>query len=48
MVRILLEQEPGSSLDRFTINFKLPLSGLWRYEVVLDDEIYGDVILSVK
>ena len=43
------EPSPGyPSLNRFTTNFTLPLSGLWRYEVVLNDQIYGDVILSVN
>ncbi|WP_096187213.1 hypothetical protein [Evansella halocellulosilytica] len=37
-----------SSLERFTANFELPIGGLWRYEVELDGELYGDVILSVK
>ncbi|WP_214480613.1 hypothetical protein [Bacillus sp. SM2101] len=42
--------EPTSgydSLNRFTVSFMLPLSGLWRYEVRLDGETYGDVILAV-
>ncbi|MDP5273256.1 hypothetical protein [Chengkuizengella axinellae] len=43
--------EPSSgylSLNRFTFSFELPLSGLWRYEIILDKEVYGDVILDVK
>lgn len=40
---------PGySSLDRFTATFKLPYKGFWRYEIVLDDQFYGDVILMVN
>jgi hypothetical protein len=37
-----------SSLNRFTTTFELPIGGIWRFEVVLDEQIYGDVILSVK
>ncbi|WP_221565090.1 hypothetical protein [Alkalihalobacillus sp. TS-13] len=40
---------PGySNLKRFTANFEVPEGGLWRYEVVLNDEFYADVVLSVK
>jgi len=40
---------PGySSLERFTFTLSLPHSGLWRYEIVLDEQIYGDVILMVN
>lgn len=46
---LITEPSPGySSLNRFTTSFELPLSGLWRIEVVLDEQIYGDVIISVK
>lgn len=44
-------KEPSSgysSLERFTATFEVPFSGLWRYEVVLDDEFYADVVLLVK
>jgi len=37
-----------SSLQRYTATFEVPVGGLWRYEVVLDDEFYADVVLSVK
>lgn len=43
--------EPSQGYDRltrFTTNFELPSVGLWRIEVVLDDQIYGDVVISVK
>ena len=37
-----------SSLERFVTTFELPYKGLWRYEIVLDEEVYGDVILMVN
>ncbi|MEH7246835.1 hypothetical protein V7114_08660 [Neobacillus niacini] len=37
-----------STLERFTVTFAVPKSGLWRYEVVLDGEFYADVVLAVK
>jgi hypothetical protein len=37
-----------SSLNRFTTTFQLPVGGIWRFEVVLNEKMYGDVILSVK
>lgn len=43
-------EEPSSgypSLERFTARFALPLSGMWRYEVRLNDEYYADVVLEV-
>jgi hypothetical protein len=42
--------EPSSGytdLERFTASFALPLGGLWKLEVELGGESYGDVILSV-
>ncbi|SFL74976.1 protein of unknown function [Paenibacillus sp. 1_12] len=36
---------PG--LERFTTTFALPLSGIWRYEVMLNGQFYGDAVLSV-
>ena len=43
------EPSPGySSLERFTATFELPYNGLWRYEIVLDEQVYGDVILMVN
>jgi hypothetical protein len=45
---IIREQDSSSSiLERFIVNFEIPKSGLWRYEVVLDGEFYADVVLSV-
>lgn len=45
----ITEPSPGySSLERFTATFKLPYKGLWRYEIVLDEQFYGDVILMVN
>jgi hypothetical protein len=44
----ITEPSPGySSLQRFTTSFQVPYSGLWRYEVYLDGEAYGDVVVSV-
>ena len=43
------EPSPGySTLERFTVNFEVPQSGLWRYEVILDNEFYADVVFSIK
>ncbi|KAA0542573.1 hypothetical protein FZW96_21305 [Bacillus sp. BGMRC 2118] len=42
--------EPSSGyegLQRFTINATLPISGYWKFKVVLDGEVYGDVILYI-
>ncbi len=45
----ITKPSPGySSLERFTTTFELPYKGLWRYEIVLDEEVYGDVILMVN
>lgn len=45
----IIEPSSGySTLERFTATFEVPISGLWRYEVVLDDEFYADVVLLVK
>jgi hypothetical protein len=44
-------KEPSSgysSLERFTANFEVPYSGMWRYEVELDGLFYADVVLFVK
>lgn len=43
--------EPSSgydSLDRHTVAFALPLSGMWRYDVELDGRPYANVILFVQ
>lgn len=37
-----------SSLQRYTATFKIPVGGIWRYEVLLDNKAYADVVLSVK
>ncbi|MGM9988951.1 MAG: hypothetical protein ACI35O_17220 [Bacillaceae bacterium] len=43
------EPSPGySTLGRFPVTFSVSKSGLWRYEVVLDDKFYADVVLAVK
>ncbi|XXM73111.1 hypothetical protein ACQ0QQ_04210 [Lysinibacillus sphaericus] len=42
--------EPSSGytgLERFTASFQVPYSGIWKYEVYLDDSFYGDVIVKV-
>ncbi|KOP81214.1 hypothetical protein ACFFHH_00575 [Cytobacillus solani] len=36
------------SLERFIAFFKIPISGLWRFEAEIDGEFYADVILLVK
>ncbi len=36
------------SLQRFTTTFLVPYSGLWKYEVLLNGKVYGDVIVSVS
>jgi PBP1b-binding outer membrane lipoprotein LpoB len=44
-------KEPSTgyaTLERFTVTFAVPKSGLWRYEVVLDGKSYADVVLAVK
>ncbi|MCA1057713.1 hypothetical protein LCL96_02145 [Rossellomorea aquimaris] len=44
----ITKPSPGySSLQRFTANFQVPYSGIWRYEVYLDDKAYGNVVVSV-
>lgn len=44
----ITEPSPGyPSLERFTHTFEVPVSGLWKYEVLVDGQFYGDVILSV-
>ncbi|MDP5276352.1 hypothetical protein [Chengkuizengella axinellae] len=37
-----------AKLNTFIFEVKYPLTGLWRYEVILDNEIYGDAILDIK
>ncbi|WP_051251517.1 DUF4871 domain-containing protein [Paenibacillus harenae] len=46
-VRITEPSSGYDSLGRFTARIALPLGGMWMYEVELDGETYGDVILSV-
>ncbi|MUK90555.1 hypothetical protein GMD78_19545 [Ornithinibacillus sp. L9] len=42
------DPSPGySSLEEFTTVIELPHSGLWRFEIVFDEEVYGDVIIEV-
>jgi hypothetical protein len=36
---------PG--LQRFTTRFSLPLSGIWRFEVKLNNQFYGDFVLNI-
>jgi hypothetical protein len=36
-----------SSLGRFTASLIVPEDGLWKYEVLFDKKLYGDVVLSV-
>jgi hypothetical protein len=36
---------PG--LQRYTMRFALPLGGMWRFDVLLDGKLYGDVRLSL-
>lgn len=35
------------SLERFTPFLAVPYGGLWKYEVFVNGELYGDVVLSV-
>ncbi|MGG0718470.1 hypothetical protein ABE096_12875 [Robertmurraya massiliosenegalensis] len=45
----ITEPTPGySSLNRFTTEFTVPNAGLWKYEVYLDEKLYGDVIFSIE
>ncbi|MFD2043241.1 hypothetical protein ACFSTA_07085 [Ornithinibacillus salinisoli] len=45
----ITEPSPGyDSLNEFTTVIELPHSGLWRYEIVFDGQVYGDVILEVN
>ncbi|MDR6549214.1 DUF4871 domain-containing protein [Paenibacillus qinlingensis] len=37
---------PG--LERYAIRFTLPLAGVWRLDVTLDDQPYGDVAVSMS
>lgn len=48
--QVIVEPSPGyETLERFTIvDFTIPNAGLWKYEVYLDNKLYGDVVLSVK
>ena len=44
----ITDPSPGySSLQRFTARFEIPYAGVWRYEVLLDGQSYGDVVLTV-
>ncbi|RIW35706.1 hypothetical protein D3H55_07445 [Bacillus salacetis] len=44
----IIEPSPGySSLQRFATSFEIPYAGVWKYEVILDGDYYGDVVLSV-
>ncbi|WP_273125704.1 hypothetical protein ACNRWW_04835 [Metabacillus sp. HB246100] len=43
------EATPGyTSLGRYTVTSVLPESGIWRYEVFLDQSYYADFVLHVK
>ncbi|KHF38563.1 hypothetical protein [Halalkalibacter okhensis] len=45
----ITEPSPGyTGLERFTHTFEVPVGGLWKFEVYLDDQFYGDVIMSVR
>lgn len=45
----ITEPSPGyKSLNRFTTRMNIPYPGTWRYEVLLDNEFYGDVVLKLK
>ncbi|MFZ3591866.1 hypothetical protein ACOI1C_22320, partial [Bacillus sp. DJP31] len=46
---IISESSTGyPSLERFTVSFEIPYKGIWRYEVVLNDQFYGDVVLDIR
>ncbi|MBM6617992.1 DUF4367 domain-containing protein [Bacillus suaedaesalsae] len=36
------------SLQRYTLFASAPLSGFWKFKVVLDEKVYGDVILYIR
>ena len=45
----ITDPSPGySSLERFTHTFEVPAGGFWKYEVYVDDQFLGDVILLVN
>jgi len=45
----ITEPSPGySSLGRFTTTLTVPKGGLWKYQVYLNNKLYGDVVLSVR
>lgn len=47
--KLIDEDSTGSpTLERFAARIELPLSGLWRYEIVIDGQFYADVVLSVN
>lgn len=46
--RKIIEPSAGyPGLQRFPITFTVPYEGLWKYEVYLDGEVYGDVVVRV-
>ena len=45
----ITEPSPGyDSLERFVFFTSVPISGEWKFKVVLDGEAYGDVILYIR
>ncbi|MBM7660250.1 hypothetical protein JOC85_001017 [Bacillus mesophilus] len=45
----ITEPSPGyDSLERFVFFTSVPISGEWKFKVVLDGEAYGDVILYIQ
>jgi len=43
--------EPSSgyeTLERFTTGFTLPLGGTWKFEVKLNEQLYGDFVLTAQ
>ncbi|MCY9659819.1 DUF4871 domain-containing protein [Paenibacillus chondroitinus] len=44
-------QEPSIGylgLERYALRFALPLDGIWRFEVKLDDKLYGKLMINMQ
>lgn len=47
--QIITQPSTGySSLQRFITHFQVPDSGKWKYEIYLDDKVYGEVVVNVS
>ncbi|TXK72381.1 hypothetical protein [Paenibacillus sp. N3.4] len=46
---VIATPSPGyPGLERYTVRFALPLEGIWRLDVLLDDKTYGDVTVLMN